>query len=149
MKLNKLPKTTTRKKKIIGRGYGSGKGGHTVGRGTKGQKARSKVGLLFEGTKMRKSLIRRLPMMRGKGRFKARPGAIIVNLKYLNLFKKNDKVNLGSLVKKGIVGEKEAKKFGVKILGDGEIEISLTVELPTSKSAAKKIEKAGGKVTYS
>jgi len=146
MKLNKLPKITTKKKKRVGRGYGSGKGGHTSGRGSKGQKARSKVGLLFEGTKMRKSLIRRLPVMRGKGKFKARQGAIIVNLKYLNLFKKNDKVNLKTLVKKGIVKEKEAKKFGVKILGDGELKISLTVELPVSKSAAKKIEKAGGKV---
>ena len=147
MKLNKLPKITTRKKKRVGRGHGSGKGGHTSGRGSKGQKARSKVGLLFEGTKMRKSLIRRLPMMRGKGRFKARPGAVIVNLKYLNLFKKNDKVNLKTLVKQGIVKEKEAKKFGVKILGDGELKISLTVELPVSKSAAKKIKKAGGKIT--
>lgn len=147
MKLNKLPKTTTKKKKRVGRGYGSGKGGHTSGRGSKGQKARSKVGLLFEGTKMRKSLIRRLPMMRGKGRFKARPGVVIVNLKYLNLFKKNDKVNLKTLVKKRIVKEKDAKKFGVKILGDGELKISLTVELPASKSATKKIEKAGGKVT--
>lgn len=146
MKLNKLPKTTKRKKKRLGRGYGSGKGGHTVGRGIKGQKARSKVGLLFEGTKMRKSLIRRLPLMRGKGKLKARPGPVIVNLKYLNLFKKNDRVNIKTLVKKGIVKEKEAKKFGVKILGEGDLKISLTVELPTSKSAAHKIKKAGGKI---
>lgn len=146
MKLNKLPKTTKRKKKRLGRGYGSGKGGHTVGRGTKGQKARSKVGLLFEGTKMRKSLIRRLPLMRGKGKLKARPGPVIVNLKYLNLFKKNDEVNIKTLVKKGIVKEKEAKKFGVKILGEGDLKISLTIKLPTSKSAAHKIKKAGGKI---
>lgn len=147
MKLNKLIKTTTKKKKRVGRGYGSGKGGHTVGRGSKGQKARSKVGLLFEGTKMRKSLIRRLPMMRGKGRFKARPGPLIVNLKFLNLFKKGDKINIKTLIKKRVVKEKEAEKFGVKILGEGKLEIPLTVELPTSKSAARKIEKAGGKVT--
>lgn len=146
MKLNKLPKTTKRKKKRLGRGYGSGKGGHTVGRGTKGQKARSKVGLLFEGTKMRKSLIRRLPLMRGKGKLKARPGPVIVNLKYLNLFKKNDEVNIKTLVKKGIVKEKEAKKFGVKILGEGDLKISLTIKLPASKSATHKIKKAGGKV---
>ena len=146
MKLNKLSKTTTRKKKRVGRGYGSGKGGHTSGRGSKGQKARSKVGILFEGTKMRKSLIRRLPLMRGKGRFKARPGKVVVNLKYLNLFKKDDKIDMKALVKKGLIKEKEAKKFGVKILGEGEIKVSLVVNLPTSKSAAKKIKKAGGKV---
>ena len=58
MKLNKLPKTTAKSKKRVGRGYGSGKGSHTVGRGQKGQKSRSKVGLLIEGTKIRKTLIR-------------------------------------------------------------------------------------------
>lgn len=48
---------------------GSGKGSHTVGRGQKGQKARGSVGVLFEGVKMKKSLLKRLPLMRGKGKF--------------------------------------------------------------------------------
>jgi large subunit ribosomal protein L15 len=65
----KLPKIVLRRKKRVGRGYGSGKGGHTVGRGQKGQKARGKVGVLFEGVKMKKSLIKRLPLVRGKGKF--------------------------------------------------------------------------------
>ena len=71
MDLKKLPKTTTKKKKRLGRGYGSGKGGHTVGRGAKGLKARSKLPLTFEGTKIKKSLLQRLPLRRGKGRFKS------------------------------------------------------------------------------
>ena len=146
-KLNQLAKTTVRKKKRVGRGYGSGKGGHTAGRGAKGLKARGKVPLTFTGTKTRKSMIKRLPLQRGKGKFKSfKPGPLVVNLKYLNLFKKNDKINLESLINERIVVADEAKKHGVKILGDGDLGISLIVELPTSKRAEKKIIKAGGKV---
>ncbi len=61
MKLEQLSKTTVKSKKRVGRGYGSGKGGHTVGRGAKGDKARGKIGLTFEGTKVKKSLINRFP----------------------------------------------------------------------------------------
>ena len=147
MKLNDLPKIVTKKKKIIGRGPGSGKGGHTVGRGHKGQKAREKIPLTFTGTKIKKSLLKRLPLQRGKGKLKSlKPKPIIVNLKYLSLFKEGETVSLDSLIKKGIVDEKEAKKFGVKILGDGEIKIPLKVALPCSKKATEKIEKAGGKI---
>ena len=147
MKLNNLPKTTSRRKKRLGRGYGSGKGGHTVGRGAKGLKARGKVKLTFAGTKMKKSLLKRLPLQRGKGKFKSlKLKPIVVNVKYLNLFQKNESVNLTSLAKKGIIKEKEGKKFGVKILGDGELKVALKVKLPCSKGAVKKIEKAGGKV---
>ncbi len=147
MKLNKLPKTTTRKKKRVGRGYGSGKGGHTVGRGAKGLKARSKLPLTFEGTKIKKSLLQRLPLRRGKGRFKPlKPGSLIVNVRLLNLLPKKSIVNISTLAKQGIVDGEEAKKFGIKILGEGELKVPLSVELPCSKGAAQKIEKAGGKV---
>ena len=146
-KLNRLPKTTKKTKKRIGRGYGSGKGGHTVGRGAKGQKARSKVKLGFAGTKTRKSLLKRLPLLRGKGKLKAKKSKpIIVNLKYLNLLPKDTKVTLENLDKHGIIDQIEGKKFGVKILGEGKLEKPLTIYLPISKSAKKKIEKAGGKV---
>jgi len=146
MKLNKLPKTTDKSKKRVGRGYGSGKGGHTAGRGQKGQKSRSKVGLLFEGTKMRKSLIRRMPMLRGKGKFKSyQKKAVIVNIKYLNLFRKGTKVTVEKLIEKKIV-DKKALKNGVKILAGGKLEKSLKVAVPVSKGAKKEIEKAGGKV---
>ena len=146
MKLNKLPKTTTKSKKRVGRGYGSGKGGHTVGRGQKGQKSRSKVGLLFEGTKMRKSLIKRMPMRRGKGKLKSwKTKAIILNVKYLNYLKDGSEVTIESLIKNNLV-VKEARKLGVKILGDGNLGKKLIVKVPVSKGAEKKIKKAGGKV---
>src|SRR3989304_6489082 len=81
MDLFKLPKLTTRPKKRVGRGIGSGKGGHTSGRGTKGQKAREKVALAFEGTKIKKSFIKRLPLLRGRGKLRPRGRkSIVVNL---------------------------------------------------------------------
>lgn len=141
-----LPKIKIRSKKRVGRGYGSGKGGHTAGRGQKGQKSRRNIGILFEGVKVKKSLIKRLPLKRGKGKFHAKKKPIIVKIDYLNIFPSQSKVNLDSLVKHGIVNEKEAKEYGVKILGNGEIGKKLTVEVPISNSAAKKIEKAGGKI---
>jgi ribosomal protein L15 len=68
----RLPKVVQRSKKRVGRGIGSGKGGHTSGRGQKGQKSRGKIGVLFEGMKVKKSLLKRLPKMRGKGKFHPR-----------------------------------------------------------------------------
>lgn len=147
MKLSNLSKTTRHTKKRIGRGHGSGRGGHTSTRGTKGQKSRGKVGLFFEGTKIKKSLLKRLPLFRGKGKFKPlRPTSLIVNLKYLNVFKAQEQVTIGSLIEKGILAKDLPETAEVKILGDGEISIPLTVLLPTSKNAKEKIEKAGGKV---
>lgn len=144
---NSLPKITERKKKRVGHGIGSGKGGHTSGRGQKGQKTRGNIGLTFEGTKIKKSLLKRLPLQRGRGKFKITSlKPIIINIKYLNVFAKGDKVDLQSLIKMGIVNSEDSKKYGVKILGDGEISTSLTVNLPCSKGAKAKIEKAGGKV---
>lgn len=148
MKLNALKKTTKRKTKRVGRGYGSGKGGHSASRGSKGQRARSKVKIWFEGGQL--PLIKRLPFQRGKGRFKSiRNKPVIVNLKYLNLLPKGARVTVDSLVKHGIVQEKTAKEDGVKVLGDGKLEKPLKVELATSKAAAKAIEKAGGSVVKS
>jgi len=144
---NNLPKIRKHNAKRLGRGYGSGKGGHTSGRGQKGQKARSHIGVLFEGVKMKKSLIKRLPFRRGKNKFKARPSPIVVNLEVLNLLKSGSKVNVETLVLAGIVQKADAETFGVKILGGGELKNKLTVELPISKSAAKKVEKAGGTVS--
>lgn len=147
MELNKLPKISTRSKKRVGRGFGSGKGGHTSGRGQKGQKSRGKIPMTMEGTKIKKSLLKRLPLRRGKGKFKPiSPKPLIVNIKYLNLFKKDEEVTLESLIKKGVVDSKQAKTAGVKILGDGEIKIALKVRIPSSKGAAKKIIKAGGQI---
>ncbi len=141
-----LPKVVTKSKKRRGRGYGSGKGGHTTGRGQKGQKSRRKIGVLFEGVKVKKSLLKRLPLHRGKGRFKAKDKPLIVKLAYLNLLPAGTKVDIEALAKAGIVKRDDAEKYGVKILGDGKLTKRLTLALPVSNSAAKKIEKAGGKI---
>ncbi|MBI2621898.1 MAG: 50S ribosomal protein L15 [Candidatus Levybacteria bacterium] len=144
MSLNSLPKIKKHSKKRLGQGHGSGRV-KTAGRGTKGQKARNKVSLSFEGGAL--PLIKRLPMRRGKGRNKnLRHGPLIVNVKYLNTLNENQVVDVESLIKKGIVKAGDAREFGVKILGDGEIKQALIIKLPISISAAKKIEKAGGHV---
>lgn len=141
-----LPKVVTRRAKRVGRGIGSGKGGHTVGRGQKGQKSRGSINILFEGLKVKKSLIKKLPLRRGKDKNRPRPKPVIVKLGYLNLLPAGSKVNLELLIKEGIVRKEDAEIAGVKILGDGELKKRFTIEVPISGSAAKKIEKAGGKV---
>jgi len=144
MKLENLPKITERKKKRLGQGHGSGRG-KTAGRGTRGQKARNKIPLSFEGGALR--LIKRLPFRRGRGKNKVfRKKPIEINVKVLNLLKKNSIVDIEILAKSKIVDKNEAKIYGVKILGDGDLSIPLTVKLPVSKGAERKILKAGGKV---
>lgn len=136
----KMQKIVGPRKKRLGRGGGSGKGFHTVGRGVKGQKARTKVHVLFEGYKVKKSLLRRLPMQRGMGKFKrSSTKPIIINLEVLNLLPAGSKVDITSLVKSGIVNEKEAKMYGVKILGKGKLTKKLTINLPMSKSVSAKL----------
>lgn len=137
----KLPKLVIKSKKRIGRGMGSGKGSHTVGRGQKGQKSRGKIRLLFEGLKVKKSLIKRLPLSRGKGKFHAKKKPIAINLEVLNILPAGSIVTIESLAKAGIVKLDEAKEFGVKILGGGKLSKKLKIELPMSKSVAKILSK--------
>jgi large subunit ribosomal protein L15 len=133
---------TFKSKKRVGRGYGSGKGGHTAGRGSKGNKARGKVPLLFSGTKFKKSWLQRLPLWRGKGSGGRYFKVVEINLDLLdNLFKDKEKVNNKSLREK--LGVKEGR---FKILGKGRINKSLLIFVPCSRGAADKIKKAGGKV---
>ncbi len=144
MNLNNLTKTTQKTKKRLGQGHGSGRV-KTSGRGTKGQNARSSRSLSFEGGAL--PLIKRLPFHRGKGKnkvFKKKP--IVVNVKVLNFLKTNSIVDLKALVQSHIVEEKEAKLYGVKILGDGKVDKALIIKLPISKKAEEKIKKAGGRV---
>lgn len=144
MNLETLPKITSRKKRRLGQGHGSGRG-KTAGRGTKGQKARGKIPISFEGGAV--SLIKRLPFRRGKSRNKVfKNKALVLNTKALNLLPKGTIVDIESLIKYNLVNAEDAKVYGVKILGDGDLSIPLTVKLPVSKGAAKKIKKAGGKV---
>lgn len=145
--MNVTVKVVKRGKKRVGRGYGSGKGGHTVGRGMKGQKSRSKIGILFEGVKVKKSLIKRLPLKRGKGKFKSiKTKPILVKVDYLNMLPAGTKVSVETLAKQGIVNLVDAQRYGVKILGGGSLKKKLTINIPISSSAAKVVEKAGGKV---
>ncbi|MBI2594637.1 50S ribosomal protein L15, partial [Candidatus Curtissbacteria bacterium] len=127
-------------------GQGSGKG-KTAGRGTKGQNARHRLPIThphYEGGQ--RSLIKRLPYRRGKGNPKISKKPLVVNLEALNLLSGGQEVNLETLIKYGIIDEADAKVYGVKILGDGKLVHPLIIKLPTSKSAAAKIQKAGGKV---
>jgi large subunit ribosomal protein L15 len=144
MKLSSLTKITKKTQKRLGQGHGSGRG-KTAGRGTKGQNAKGSRSLSFEGGAL--TLIKRLPFMRGKGKnksFKDQP--VEINVKLLNSLKKGTIVDVKSLIENKIVNPKCAKKYGVKILGDGKLEVSLVVKLPVSKEAIKKIEQAGGTV---
>jgi large subunit ribosomal protein L15 len=144
MQLNNLETIKTKAKRRLGQGHGSGRV-KTAGRGTKGQNARSRRALSFEGGAL--PLIKRLPFRRGKGRnklFKNKP--VIINIKVLNLLKAGSIVDLKALISNHIVDGQEAEQYGVKILGDGEIKSAFIIKLPISKQAEKKIIKAGGKV---
>ena len=144
MNLSSLHKITTKKKKRVGLGHGSGRG-KTSGRGQKGLKARGDVPLDFEGGAL--PLIKRLPFLRGKGRNKAFKGkAAVINVSALNIFGKGETVNLETLAKHKLVNLKEVAGTGIKILGDGELGVALKVTVPVSKGAAEKITKAGGTV---
>lgn len=142
-KLNEIEvsKDLNRSKKRLGRGESSGLG-KTSGRGHKGQKARSggyhKVG--FEGGQM--PLQRRLP----KRGFRSLNKKLfcVMNLDRFDCFEKDAEIDLKLLKEKGLV-KKNIKKFGLKILGNGELKNPLTIKAHHfSKSALEKIEKAGG-----
>lgn len=144
MELNNLKTISKRRHKRLGLGHGSGRG-KTAGRGTKGQNAKGKRPIFFEGGAV--PLTKRLPFMRGKGRNKVfKNKAIAINLGELNQLSKNSIVDEKTLVEKGIIKSEDAKKYGIKILGDGKLTVALTVNIPVSKNAKIKIEKAGGKV---
>lgn len=142
MNLSHLDKIKAKKKKRVGQGHGSGRG-KTSGRGTKGQKARNTVSIYFEGGAL--PLTKRLPFLRGKGRNRSlRAKPVILNVAALNVFSAGTVVTLEELAKQKLIVLEAVKYSGVKILGDGELQVALTVKLPVSKGAAEKIKKAGG-----
>ncbi|AKL98689.1 50S ribosomal protein L15 [Endomicrobium proavitum] len=128
------------RKKIVGRGVGSGHG-RTSTRGSKGQKARSgdgskKIG--FEGGQM--PILRRMPKRGFNNPF--RKEYEVVNVERLNKFDANAEVTGVELKKAGIVSKGKL----VKILGVGDLKKALTVKAAAfSKSALDKIKAAGGK----
>jgi large subunit ribosomal protein L15 len=137
----KPPRGSRHRKVRVGRGMGS-KLGKTSGAGNKGQQSRRgysrRAG--FEGGQM--PLHRRLPKRGFSSPF---PKTFaVVNVESLNAFAAGDTVTPESLAGRGIV---RAVRDGVKILGDGELKVALTVRAHAfSKSAQEKIASAGGKV---
>jgi large subunit ribosomal protein L15 len=140
---NLKPAPGSRKdRKRIGRGQGSGHG-KTSGRGHKGQNARSgsKRRIGFEGGQM--PLYRRLPKLGG---FTPRNRKVyaIVNVSDLEArFEKGATVDPAALAESGLI---KKERQSVKVLGDGELTLSLTVRAHAfTRSAREKIEAAGGK----
>jgi large subunit ribosomal protein L15 len=131
MNLSQLPKLINRAAKRVGRGIGSGKGGHTTGRGVKGQKAREDVKIFFEGRKMKKSMIKRLPFQRGKNKFKTLSvEPVIISKAALEKFT-GQQVTVEALVKQKLV-TKDALYRGVKLLGKQSLKEGLEIKVPTS-----------------
>jgi large subunit ribosomal protein L15 len=145
--LNQLISTTVKQPKRRGRGYGSGVGGHTTGRGAKGDKVRGKTKITFDGTKIKKGWIKRTPFLRGKHRVLAQKDLYIYNLANLEkMFKTGDVVDIKALAK--ISGLPEAHLVGkVKILSNGKLTKALNFKgILFSKQAKDLVIAAGCKI---
>ena len=143
----KPAKGATKSRKRIGRGVGSGYGGHSSTRGDKGQKSRSgaSIPIWFEGGQM--PLQRRIPKFGFKNRFRKEYRGINVS-------------RLARLIEEGRISGKETitpevmvqagiarKSDLIKVLGDGELSSPIKVSAHAfSASAKSKIEAAGGEV---
>lgn len=142
MKLHELAPAPGSKKERnrVGRGIGSGNG-KTAGRGHKGQNARSGGGVRpgFEGGQ--NPYYRRVPKRGFNNPF--RTEYAVVNVEDLNKFAAGTEVTPEVLFEQGIV---KNGLGGIKILGNGEINVQLTVKANKfSQSAVEKIQAAGGK----
>ncbi len=142
MKLHKLLKFKKDLKKRVGRGIGSGLG-KTAGRGTKGQKARGKIPVGFSGSGL--ALFKKLPLKRGYGNKRNFEKKAVINLSDLTIFKSKTVIDIEELINAKLISKKDVKK-GVKLLGNGDLLSALTIKLPVSNLARKKIESKGGKV---
>lgn len=129
-------KIVQRPKKRLGRGHGSGKV-KTSGRGTKGQKSRDGIRIGFEGGQL--PLIKRLPLLRGKGRNHSQSGkAFPLDVTKLNALPDETIVTLETLKKYHMI---EPTVTRVKILGKGKLTKKLTVAVPCSTSARSAFSK--------
>jgi len=143
MKLNELspPDGSRGTRKRVGRGVGSGKG-KTAGRGTKGHNSRSGGGVRpgFEGGQM--PLHRRLPKRGFTNIFKKK--IAVINIRDLARFESGSIVDEAALIRVGLV---KGRRDGIKLLGQGEIKIPLTIKVNgVSKNAREKIIAAGGNI---
>lgn len=143
MNLNDLTPNpgSTKRKRRIARGIGSGKG-KTATRGTKGQKARRQIPNWFEGGQT--PIHRRLPVKKGFRNINHKEYAI-VNLDDLEkFFKAGETVTPELVVERGVMSD---LKDGLKVLAFGTLNHKLTVQAHKfSKTAQAAIEKAGGEV---
>lgn len=144
-------KGSTKSRKRVGRGPGSGHG-KTSGRGQKGQKSRSGGGPRpgFEGGQM--PIYMRVAKLRGSNKKMSMPMGpfrtytIPVNVEALNGFEAGTVVTPELLKQAGVI---KHAKHPIKILGDGELTVKLTVNVhKVSASAKAKIEAAGGTVEF-
>jgi len=143
MKLHELSPAPGSKKvrTRVGRGLGSGLG-KTSGKGHKGQNARSGGGTRpgFEGGQ--KPLYLRLPKRGFYNKFGKE--FVEINVRDLNRFEDGTEIDPVLLIESGLI---KNIRDGVRILGSGELEKSLTVKANGfTKSAVEKIQAAGGKV---
>ena len=137
--LRPAPGAKTAKTRV---GRGEGSKGKTAGRGTKGTKARYQVPVAFEGGQM--PIHMRLPKLKGfKNPFKVE--FQVVNLDRINeLFPEGGSIGVDDLVAKGAVRDGHP----VKVLGQGDLSVSVQVSANAfSGSAKEKIEAAGGTTT--
>jgi len=148
---NLSPAQPRRDRKRVGRGPGSGTGKYS-GRGIKGQKSRSGSHAMragFEGGQM--PLAMRLPKLRGNTSKDAMPVGPFrtytqpVNIRDLERFEAGEEVTPETLKAKGLI---RSLRKDVKLLGEGEISVKLTVTVHgASATARKKLEAAGGTLT--
>ena len=144
MKLHELEKNigATQKRKIVGRGRGSGLG-KTSGKGHKGQNARSGGGVnpIFEGGQT--PLYRRLPK-RGFNNYEFQIRYAVINVSDLNRFENGTVVTPALLKETGVI---KNQLDGIKVLGNGTLEKKLTVQAHKfSKTAIEKLEASGSKI---
>jgi large subunit ribosomal protein L15 len=146
--LSHLKPIVSKSAKRRGRGIGSGVGGHTTGRGAKGDKVRGSTKLTFDGTKIKKSWIKRLPFLRGKHRTLPLNKFQTITLAQVEkVFKSGDTVTLKNIFEKFPHLNTRMYKLGVKILSTGTLQKKLTFQkIKMTDSATKKVSAAGGKI---
>lgn len=130
-----------RRKKRVGRGQGSGKGSHTTGRGSKGQKIRGKVRLYFEGGQL--PITKRLPH---QGGFRRPTVAVnLLKLSHFNAFENGSTITPDFLKEKGLVWGTLRR---IKVVAGGSLKKKLAFRgLKFSASAYQQVLAAGGTVT--
>jgi large subunit ribosomal protein L15 len=141
--LSLIRKITDKQSKRLGRGYGSGKGGHTSSRGQKGQKSRtgSKVPLWFEGGAL--PLSKRIPMWRGKGRFKVLHPTVELTFADLNKLSFAD-ITLDTLKLNRVIDRRFKK---AKVISKGKLTKKVNLKgILVSQAAREAIETLGGSV---